>query len=174
MYVHLEKCRHVTLMGTLGSVITSAFSSLRPRKVKLGKQLIIIELFKILWWGSGIDLNLAVHLPLLISTPCDPKLTYKDFELFHTRPTVGTGKWKSMWLVPFRELAHWNGKSTGLAEICILAHWNGKSAGLAEICILAGLAKVCAPGQVTLIPWVQLCRDERRKCLIDHDLFCLK
>ena len=60
-------------------------------------------------------LNLAMHFPLLISTPCDPKLSYKNFELFHTRPTVGTGKWGPVWLVPFRELAHWNWKSTGLA-----------------------------------------------------------
>ena len=161
MYVHLEKCRHVTLMGTLGRCNNFSFfkpASRPPRKVKLGKQLIIIELFKILWRSSGIDLNLAMHFPLLLSTPCDPKLGYKNFELFHTRPTVGTGKWESTWLVPFRELARWNGKSTGLAEICILA----------------GLAKVCAPGQVTSIPWVQLCRDERRKCLIDRDLFCLQ
>ena len=141
MYVHLVKCRCVILMGTLGRCNNFSFfkpASQPPRKVKLGKQLIIIELFKILWGGSGTDLNLAVHFPLLISTPCDPKLSYKNFELFHTRPTVGTGKWGPVWLVPFRELAHWNGKSTGLAAglhsgwtsqgVCLWAsHFNSSS-----------------------------------------------
>ena len=117
MYVHLVKCRSVILTGTLGRCNNFGFfkpASRPARKVKLGKQPIIIKLFKILWRGSGTDLNLGVHLPLLISTPCDPKLTYKNFELFHTRPTVGTGQWGPMWF-PFRELAYWNGKSTGLA-----------------------------------------------------------
>ena len=160
MYVHLVKCRSVILTGTLGRCNNFGFfkpASRPARKVKLGKQPIIIKLFKILWWGSGTDLNLGVHLPLLISTPCDPKLTYKNFELFHTRP---------MW-------------AQGSGGLCgsLLGNWHtgmGRALDWLEIWILAGPVKVCVPGQVTLMPWVQLCRDERRKRLTDHNLFCLK
>lgn len=63
--------------------------------------------------GSGIDLNLAVHLPLLISTPCDPKLTYKvlsyfipgllwaqEMEVYVVGAFQGTGtlKWEEHWI----------------------------------------------------------------------------
>lgn len=169
MYVQLVKCRSVILTGTLGRCNNFSFfkpASRPPRKVKLGKQLIIIELFKILWEGSGTDLNLGVHLPLLTSTPCDPKLTYKNSELFHARRILS-------YFMPGLLWAQGNGGLCG----SLLGNWHtgmGRALDWLEVWILAGPVKVCAPGRVTLMPWVQLCRDERRKHLTDHNLFCLK
>lgn len=112
--------RNVILMGTLSrSNNFSFFKPLpqSPREVKIGKwfQFIISELFQIPWEGGGPGWKLDTHFPVLINMPWEPWALLQETSALSCQAYLGHRKCRPRWWVAFRELAQWNGKSTGLA-----------------------------------------------------------